>query len=75
MGDEHSTAPRKRLRLAKVELVAHFVVDDGENLGDEIVGQVVVVSGADWHGYPARLEEDRVAQENLVNAEPEPVAG
>lgn len=58
----------KRLRLVKVDVLAHFVVDDGESL-TEIGSGPVTVTAADWPGYAERFEADRLAQEQAMNAE------
>jgi hypothetical protein len=45
----------KRLRLVKVVVQPHFVIDDGEQL-EERVGEPVQVPAAEWPDYPRRLE-------------------
>jgi hypothetical protein len=40
-----------RLRLVKVVIQPHFVLDDGENLTEQIANPVEV-SAADWPTYP-----------------------
>jgi hypothetical protein len=57
---------RKRLRLVKVVVQPHFVIDDGEEL-EERVGEAVQVPAADWPDYPRRLEEQVASLESTFD--------
>lgn len=51
----------KRLRLVKVVVQAHFVIDDGETL-EEPESQPIVVQPADWPRFSAETFPEQVAQ-------------
>jgi hypothetical protein len=57
----------KRLRLVKVVVQAHYVLDDGETLTEQ-VAEPIAVAAAEWPDFPARLEVDRVALEQTLVA-------
>ncbi|MFL5781797.1 MAG: hypothetical protein ACJ760_10835 [Thermoleophilaceae bacterium] len=46
---------QKRLRLVKVVVQPHFVIDDGDQL-EERIGEPVQVPAAEWPEYPRRLD-------------------
>lgn len=55
------TAPR-RLRLVKVVVQPHFVIDDGETL-IEAGGQTHIVTAADWPEWTVKeFSEERLAE-------------
>lgn len=60
----------KRLRLLSVDVQARFVIDDGDTL-EEVTGQPVRLSPAELVDYAERLEADRAAQEQVLNADSE----
>lgn len=59
----------QRIRLVKLVVQPHFVIDDGDTL-TESVAQPFTVSAADWPTTPDRLEADRLTQEQALNTDP-----
>lgn len=57
----------KRLRLVKVVVQPHFVIDDGEKL-EETVGEPVAVPAAEWPDYPKLLAEQTANAERALAA-------
>jgi hypothetical protein len=57
----------KKLRLLKVVCQPVFVLDDGENLTEQ-AAEPIQVPAADWPAFAERLEAERIANEDRLNA-------